>query len=179
MSIKGKSSNDSNTNNFDDYSTIIQLLKSNVLCKLASNKFITMKRIVGIFLVLIGVVIGLHFIIEPLFHIRTEAQPYSPIWFYLDFGMILAILLGLIFGYNRIKATCGTHEISRESVTANFQFYGFILIGILFFRNFFDLISDNFDEPDAVFSFSWVLIDTFLPILCVSLGLYLIKSTKG
>lgn len=138
-----------------------------------------MKRIVGIFLILVGVAVGLHFILEPLIHTTTEVQTYSPIWDYLNIGMILAILLGIIFGFNRVKANCGIKEINRESVTANFQFYGFIIIGFLFFRNYFDLHSVDFDTPDVfVAPFLWVLVDTFLSILSVSLGIDLVKSKK-
>ena len=38
------------------------------------------KRIVGIILVIVAVVVALHTIVEPLYHATSDAQPYAPLW---------------------------------------------------------------------------------------------------
>ena len=61
------------------------------------------KRIVGVVLVAIGVAVAVHTIVEPLYHVSSEAHPYSPLWTILDPLMGLAIVLGLIVGYPRMR----------------------------------------------------------------------------
>ena len=64
----------------------------------------TLKRISGIFLVLMAVAVAVHTVVEPLYHTSSKGQPYSPLWDILDPLMALAIALGVIFGYLRKKA---------------------------------------------------------------------------
>ena len=60
----------------------------------------TLKRICGLFLVLMAVAVAVHTVVEPLYHVSSEGQPYSPFWSILDWLMAaVAIVLGLIFGY--------------------------------------------------------------------------------
>ena len=63
----------------------------------------TLKRISGIFLVLMAVAVAVHTVVEPLYHTSSKGQPYSPLWDILDPLMALAIALGVIFGYLRKK----------------------------------------------------------------------------
>ncbi len=59
--------------------------------------------------------------------------------------MILAVVLGVIFSYNRKRGVDleGDAPITREFLTANTLFYGFLFVGILLFWNWF-----NFQNPD-------------------------------
>ena len=61
------------------------------------------KRSIGIVLIVIGVTVAVHTIVEPLYHVSSEAHPYSPLWTLLDPLMGLAIVLGLIVGYPRMQ----------------------------------------------------------------------------
>ena len=61
------------------------------------------KRIIGSVLIVIGVTVAVHTIVEPLYHVSSEAHPYSPLWTILDPLMGLAIVLGLVVGYPRMK----------------------------------------------------------------------------
>ena len=94
----------------------------------------TLKRISGIFLVLMAVAVAVHTVGEPLYHTSSKGQPYSPLWDILDPLMALAIALGVIFGYLRKKAADSEGDsgaVTREFVAANAQFYGFLFVGIL------------------------------------------------
>ena len=96
--------------------------------------------------------------------------------------MALAVVLGVIFGYIRKRGV--DHEgggalITREFLSANTLFYGFLFVGILFFWNWFNLLSPDFAAvgTDTV-SLVWAFIDAALPLLSGVMGLSLLKGGK-
>ena len=129
----------------------------------------TFRRIVGVVLIVTAVVVAVHTVIEPLYYTSTEASPYSPHWGKINLLMVLAVVLGVIFGYIRKRSVDregGDAPVTREFLAANTLFYGFLFVGILFFWNWF-----NFHRPaftavgmDTV-SLVWIIIDTGLPLL--------------
>ena len=140
----------------------------------------TLKRICGLFLVLMAVAVAVHTVVEPLYHTSSEGQPYSPIWNILNPLMALAIALGLIFGYLRKKAADSegnSGAVTCEFVAANVQFYGFLSMGILFFWNWFILYSPEFTAVGAeTASLVWILIDATLPLLAGAMGVFLLRG---
>ena len=140
----------------------------------------TLKRISGIFLVLMAVAVAVHTVVEPLYHTSSKGQPYSPLWDILDPLMALAIALGVIFGYLRKKAADSEGDsgaVTREFVAANAQFYGFLFVGILFFWNWFILLSPAFTAVGAeTASLVWILIDATLPLLTGAMGVFLLRG---
>ena len=62
-----------------------------------------LKQIVGAILLIVGIAVAIHTVIEPLYHASSDGQPYSPFWNILNLLMVLSIILGLIFGYIRKK----------------------------------------------------------------------------
>ena len=75
------------------------------------------RRIVGVVLIVIGAVVAVHMVVEPLYHASSEASPYSPIWSIINPFMALAVVLGVIFGYIRKRGVDhegGGTPISRE-----------------------------------------------------------------
>ena len=142
----------------------------------------TVRQIVGAVLILIGIVVAVHTVVEPLYHASSQASPYSPIWSYINPLMALAILLGLIFGCMRkreVDRQGGSAPVTRDFLAANTLFYGLLFIGILFFFNWFNLLSPAYTAvgPDAV-SVVWALIDAALPLLLGAQGLYLLRGDK-
>lgn len=140
----------------------------------------TLKRICGLFLVLMAVAVAVHTVVEPLYHVSSEGQPYSPLWNILNPLMALAIALGLIFGYLRKKASDSEGDggtVTREFVAANVQFYGFLCVGIMFFWNWFILHSPDFTAVGAeTASLVWILIDATLPLLTGAMGVFLLRG---
>ena len=102
-----------------------------------------LKRAVGVFLIVVGVVVALHTIVEPLYHTTSDAQPYAPLWNILDPIMAVAIVLTVIFAYIRKRDVDGSGgaTITREFLTANTIFYGILFVGIMFFWNWFNQLS--------------------------------------
>ena len=65
----------------------------------------------------------------------------------------------------------GGAPITREFLSANTLFYGFLFVGILFFWNWFGSLSPDFTAvgTDAV-SLVWAFIDAALPLLSGVMG---------
>lgn len=140
------------------------------------------RRIAGVLLVVVGIVVGVHTIIEPLYHVSSEANPYSPVWGFINPLTTLAVILGVIFSYLRTRAIASKGSgapISRAYLAANVQLYGFLFVGILFFWNWFNLLSPGFTAigPGPA-SLVWVFIDAALPLLSVPMGLYLARGSR-
>lgn len=141
------------------------------------------RPIVGLFLVAVGIVVAVHTIIEPLYHVSSEANPYSPVWSFINPLTALAVILGVIFSCLRTRAIArkgGGAPISRAYLAANVQLYGFLFVGILFFWNWFNLLSPGFTAIGAdTASLLWALIDVALPLLSVPMGLHLARDSRN
>ena len=138
------------------------------------------KRIVGVYLVLVAAVVAIHTVVEPLYYTSTEASPYSPHWSKFNALMVLAIVLGVVFGYLRKRAAGGDGggaSVTREYLEANVQFYGLLFVAILFFWNYFNLHSPGFTAiaPETV-SAVWIVIDAALPLILGAMGASLLRS---
>ena len=142
----------------------------------------TLKRICGLFLVLIAVVTAVHTVAEPLYHVSSEGQPYSPLWDILNPLMAVAIVLGALFGYSRKKAADNAGDsgaVTREFVAANVQFYGFLFVGILFFWNFFNLHNSAFTAVgEDTATLVWILFDATLPLLTGAMGVFVLRGNN-
>ena len=87
-------------------------------------------------MILVAVVVAVHTIVEPLYHVSSEAQPYSATWGILNAMMIVALGVGIIYGYLRkSRADSDGNGVTREYLAANTLFYGFLFVSILFFWN--------------------------------------------
>ena len=138
------------------------------------------KRIVGWGLIAVAFAVAIHTVIEPLYHTSTAAQPYSPFWMILDPFMVVALLAGTIFAYQRKQAVDreGDDEpVSRAYLAANTLFYGFLAVGILLLWSYLNLINAGYAPtgPDAE-SVIWMLIDASLPLLLGAQGFHLIRA---
>lgn len=142
----------------------------------------TLKRICGLFLVLMAVAVAVHTVVEPLYHVSSEGQPYSPLWDILNPLMAVAIVLGALFGYSRKKAADNAGNsgaVTHEFVAANVQFYGFLFVAILFFWNWFILHSPAFTAIGAdTASLVWILFDATLPLLTGAMGVFLLRGNS-
>ena len=138
-----------------------------------------LKRTVGILFPVIGAAVALHTIIEPLYHVSTDAQPYSPAWDVLNPLMALAVVFGIAYAALRKRAVDADAEpgVTRAYLAANTLFYGFLFVGILFFWSWANYRSPGFTAvgPDAA-SVVWGMVDALLPLLCGAMGVALIRA---
>ena len=88
--------------------------------------------------------------------------------------MALAVVLGVIFGHIRKKGVGhegGRAPMTREFLSANTLFYGFLFVGILRISNWFNLLSPDFTGTGTATSLVWTFIDAALPLLLGVMGL--------
>ena len=69
--------------------------------------------------------------------------------------------------------------VTGEFIAANAQFYGFLFVGILFFWNWFNLLSPAFTAVgENAVSLVWILIDATLPLLLGAMGTFLLRRNS-
>ena len=139
-----------------------------------------MKRIIGLYLIVAAVVVAVQTVVEPLYHTSSEAQMYSPFWDIVNPLCVLAIVLGVIFGYIRKRNVDNEDTggaVTREFFAANTLFYGFLFVSILFFWNWFNLLSPAFTAiGEETVSLVWKLVDVSLPLLAGAMGMHLLQG---
>lgn len=148
----------------------------------------SIKRIVGVLLVVHGVACGGFTIIEHLFQSATgladSGLGYSPVWLYLDPGTAMGIALGLAFAWRGKLAMQRERQgggdgngggITRGYLEANARFYGFLFVAILFYRLFFGDLTGSNTLPDAA-DVEWSIVYGLYPLLAASLGVGLMRG---
>ena len=135
-------------------------------------------RIGGVFFIAVAVAVAVHTVVEPLYHVSAEGQPYSPVWDVLDPLMVVAVALGTLLAWRRKRAVDldGDGPVTREFLAANALFFGFLFIGILLLWSWFNLLSPGFTGagPETA-SLVWLVIDAGLPLLCGATGVGLLR----
>ena len=131
------------------------------------------RRIVGTLLLLTAVIIGFYFVIDQL-----EILPF--LWPQLDMLMGVSIVLGLIFAYLRkrsLEAAGLDRIITRRYLETNIMFYGFLMICLLFFWNWFDFLLEGYPEG-AHRRLVWVIINVVGTPLWGAMGIFLLRGGK-
>ena len=138
-----------------------------------------LKRISGVVLIVIGIVVAIYTIVEPLLHVSSEEQMYGPLWDILNPLMVLAVVLGAIFSCIR-KRGVGSGAITREYLAANTLFYGFLFLGILLLWSWFNKLSPEYTSVgEDASTLVWILIDATLPLLSGAMGLFLLRGSSN
>ena len=138
-----------------------------------------LKKICGVYLFAVAVLVAVHTVVEPLYHASGPGQPYSPFWTIVNPLTALAIVLGAVFSYSRKRGAGGEagEAVTREFLVANTLFYGFLFTGIMFFWNWFNLLSPAFTAiGDETVSLVWIVIDAGVPLLAGATGIHLLRS---
>ena len=141
-----------------------------------------LKRVIGIFLILAGIAVAGHLIVEPLYHTSTEADPSSPLWQVFHPVVIAAIVFTLIFSYARkrdVEQGWDGSVVSREFLSANVSFYGSLVVGILYFWNWFNDLSPAFTAIGGdVITITWTIVGVALLPLSAAMGVSMLKSNR-
>lgn len=137
-------------------------------------------RIGGVFLLAVAVIVAVHTVVEPLYHVSAEDQPYSPVWEVLDPIMVVAVALGAVVAWRRkqrVDEEGDDAPVTRAYLAANVLFFGFLFIGILLLWSWLNLLSPGFTAagPETA-SVIWMIIDAGLPLLCGATGVGLWRS---
>lgn len=141
----------------------------------------TLKRIIGVVLIVIAAIIAIQTVLEPIYHTSTTDSPYSSTWDYINPLSLISIILGVIFGYIRMQRA-GADASVQEFIAANTLFYGFMFAAIIFLWNWFG-ISDIGQDFTAVSSDTrslvWILLDATLPLLNGAMGVHLLRTSAS
>ena len=139
----------------------------------------TLKRIIGVALIVIAAIVAIQTVIEPLYHTSTADSPYSSTWDYINPLSLISVILGVIFGYIRMSRA-GADASVQEFVAANTQFYGFLFVAIIFFWNWFGISSAGQDFTaigNDTRSLVWIIFDGILPLLNGAMGVHLLRTS--
>ena len=140
-----------------------------------------LKKVIGVVLILIAIIIALNTILEPVYHTSDPDNPYSPIWDYINPLSAISIVLWIIFSYIRLSRITDNSSV-QEFIAANTLFYGFMFSAIIFFWNWFGIlkVGADFTAVSAdTRSLVWIFFDALQPLLNGALGAHLLRSNSN
>ncbi len=142
----------------------------------------SLKKVIGVFLILVAAIVAIHTVVEPLYYTSTEDDPYnSSVWLYINILSAISVVIGIIIAYVR-KSSIDENSSVQEYIAANTLFYGFIFAAIFFFWNWFGLINPGQDYTPTksdTGSMVWLIFDAILPLLNGALGAHLLRSNSS
>ena len=124
------------------------------------------KKLVGAYLVIVGVAVAVFFIINSLLQDSIDVQS---IWQVLDILMFVGLVLALIFNYIRkreVETGEGNGSVTRPYLESNALFYLTAGVTILFLHSWLSLLANGADSLDGNHQawVIWAAVDTLLPI---------------
>lgn len=142
-----------------------------------------LKKVIGVVLILIAIIIALHTILEPVYHTTdpNSDNPYSSVWGYINPLSAISAVLGIIFSYIRLSRITDNSSV-QEFIAANTLFYGFLFTTIIFFWNWFGIlkVGADFTAVSAdTRSLVWIFFDALQPLLNGALGAHLLRSNSN
>lgn len=142
----------------------------------------SLKKVIGVFLILVAAIVAIHTVAEPLYYTSTSEQPNAPIWYYINILSAISVVLGIIISYIR-KSNVSESSSVQEYIAANTLFFGFMFAAILFFWNWFGISNagEDFTPPakSETVSMVWIIFDAILPLLNGALGMHLLRSNSN
>ena len=141
----------------------------------------SLKKVIGVFLILVAAIVAIHTVAEPLYHKSTPEQPYNAsVWLYLNILSAISVVLGIIISYVR-KSNVNENSSVQEYIAANTLFFGFMFAAIFFFWNWFGIFNPDFTPTNKsdTGAMVWIIFDAILPLLNGALGMHLLRSNSS
>ena len=107
------------------------------------------KRVLGIFLIAVGVAVAVNLILTPVYH---DGSPDYPVWSVLNWFMAAAAVIVLAVNVARKRALKGSSPSVTEYLRVSFAYYGAIVLAMLFFWEWFWTLNPDSETGDAVVS---------------------------
>ena len=129
-----------------------------------------LKKLAGVYLVVVAVVVAVFFIIN---NFLSDAIDVLAVWQVLDVLMVTGLALGLIFNYTAKREADGAGDgpgTFRRSLEANVAFYATAGVTILFLHNWFALLAGVSLEGNEQAWVIWAAVDTVLPLVLGATG---------
>ena len=140
-----------------------------------------LKKLVGAYLVIVGVVVAVYFSINALL---ADAVDVTSIWLVLDVLMFIGLVLALIFNYIRkreVEAADQDGSITRPYLECNVLFYLTAGVTILFLHNWISILANGTSSLEGNHQawVIWATVDTLLPIAFGLSGCRLWREASG
>ena len=125
-----------------------------------------LKKLVGAYLVVVGVAVAVFFVINSLL---VDAIDVLSIWYILDVLMLIGLVLALGYNYQRkreVESGESGSSITRSYLESNVLFYLTAGVTIIFLHNWISLLANGSDSLDGNHQawVIWAFVDTLLPI---------------
>ena len=124
------------------------------------------QRVLGAYSVLAAIVVGAHFIFEPVYH---DGSTVNPVWTVLDWFMAPAVLTAL-FASTVWKLSLGDDAGLKRYLEANTAFYASAILAIWFFWNWFGTLMSQGEL------LMWYFIDPLFVVVVASCGVRLWRA---
>ena len=139
------------------------------------------RRIAGTVLIAFAAIVGLHTIIEPLYHVSTAAAPFSPHWSWLNWLIGIGILSGILHCIDRKRRThtLGGTAAHVANLAINVSFFGLLFLAVLFFFNLAVLVGDGFlAAHPGVLHVLTIFVRAAFPIVIGAIGVSLWNAQR-
>lgn len=135
---------------------------------------VLVKRVVGLYLALVALVVVAQFVAFPLYA-DDHADAANDTWLILDWFMAAGLALMLVITC-RAKRSCDAESgaDTRQWVRSNAMFYGTVLLAIAFVPNWFAAAWGENDNGTI-----WHIIDTVLPVMFLVQARRLLRPASG
>ena len=134
------------------------------------------RRLLGVFLVVIALVVAVNLMATPLYH---DGSDDYPIWKIVNWFMAVGVVVALIVNAMRKRAmgARGANEPSvREYLRVNLTYYTTVVLTILFFWEWFWTLNPDSETSDGAVTSHMVyfpIMDALFVVVCLATGRYL------
>lgn len=135
------------------------------------------KRLVALFLILVGAAVPLHFVVTR-FYDPGWVDASLPVWQVLNPLQVvgLAIVLLVAFGRKRaVDTEQAGSAVTREYLESNFVFYYSAGLMVALLWNWFGV---QWSDPPTSDNQLWIIVDVTLPLLFIPTGLRLLREAS-
>ncbi|MDE2732193.1 MAG: hypothetical protein OXI38_12450 [Bacteroidota bacterium] len=133
-----------------------------------------MNRLLGWYLLVVAVAVGILFVATPLYMPVDDSEYVYPVWEIMNWFMGAALLIALWVTASSWRASKTGDQCCSSSCDC-LLFGATITLALLYFHNWFATL--RFNPPSDYELMLWSLIDTVFPVIVGAIGLQLIKKT--
>ena len=127
-----------------------------------------LQRVLGIYSMLLAIVVGLHFIVTPLY---DDGSSGFPVWQVFNYPMAVAVIIALVFGFLQKRAldASGNGGDLRRHLDVNALFYASVWLTIWYFWSWFTTLMGRGDPH-------WEFTDPLFVVVAGAAGLRLWRA---
>ena len=133
------------------------------------------KRVLGVFLIATGVAVALNLILTPVYH---DGSADYPVWKVLNWFMAAGVLVTLVVSFLRRRAPQDEEAGLFERLQTSMDYYGSIVLAMLFFWGWIWTLNPDSETGDAVTShlIYFPVTDALYVVLALAIGSRLWKD---